>query len=307
MPRASHFRVSSGVIGVSCALSWAAVVRACPIEVVGTGAARWQGVAATTFAALSEDARLRCASVIVEATREGAIVRLTTRDGRLAVRELQDPVELLPAVQALTEPSVVLEPTASEADQAPPRSAVEPASRPSPAPLEPPQRVRDPYASRPLAAGSMGFRVGADRLITPTVGGSLSLLQPPLELGILARYEAHYVNSSGDNEGRPETSSLAFGTLVGVHREFEQLALRGGLLLLVVMLREEEDAEGGRAEARIGAYVGGVWPARSKLRFRTDLSLDVVPYNIGRSETNVLGESSMPWWGVSFSLGVEVG
>jgi hypothetical protein len=32
-----------------------------------------------------------------------------------------------------------------------------------------------------------------------------------------------------------------------------------------------------------------------------------VPYNVGRSETNALGESSLPWWGVSFSLGVEMG
>jgi hypothetical protein len=153
----------------------------------------------------------------------------------------------------------------------------------------------------------LGFRLGADRLITPTLGGSLSLLQPPLEIGILARIEAHYVASTGGNEERPETSGFAFGTQLGVHRPLDSVALRGGLLLLVVALREDSGAQRGRAEARFGGYFGAVWPSHSKLRLRSDIALDLVPYNIGRSETNALGESSLPWWGFSLSLGMEVG
>jgi hypothetical protein len=176
---------------------------------------------------------------------------------------------------------------------------------------EPPEperlALRDPYATRPIIGAALGFRIGADRLITPTMGGSVSVLQAPLELGILMRYESHYVASTGGNDDRPETSGLAFGTQLGVYRPLERLALRGGLLLLIVALHEDKGAQNGRAEARFGGYFGVVWPSRSKLRLRCDAALDLVPYNIGRSETNALHESSLPWWGFSWSLGLELG
>jgi hypothetical protein len=288
-------------------MTWGGAARACPVEVVGPDRARWQGAAATTIAALSHDIASGCASVIVETTPNGAVLRLATRDGRLATRELREPVELLPAVQALTVPVLDASPSAR-----PERGATLTAAPAAPASqidrVEPQRRaLEDPYASKAVLGAAVGFRLGADRLITPIVGGSLSLLQPPLELGILARYEAHYVASTGGNEERPETSGLAFGAQLGVHRPLDDVALRGGLLLLVVALREDRGAQRGRAEARFGGYLGAVWPAQRKLRLRSDVALDLVPYNIGRSETNALGESSLPWCGFSLSLGLEVG
>jgi hypothetical protein len=289
-------------------VAWVSRALACPIEVVGPESARWQGAAATTTAALSHDAEQRCASVIVETTPSGAVLRLATRDGRLATRELHDPVELLPAVQALTVPALDSSPSERPERRTKPESAAvaDPGSKVERAEPER-QALKDPYATKPLLGLVVGFRLGADRLITPTLGGSLSVLQPPLEIGILARFEAHYVASTGGNEERPETSGLAFGTQLGVHRPLDSIALRGGLLLLVVALREDEGAQRGRAEARFGGYFGAVWPSHSKLRLRSDIALDLVPYNIGRSETNALGESSLPWWGFSLSLGLEVG
>jgi hypothetical protein len=289
-------------------VAWASRALACPIEVVGPESTRWQGAAATTTEALSHDAQQRCASVIVETTPNGAVLRLATRDGRLATRELHDPVELLPAVQALTVPALDSSPSEPPERRTKPDSAS--VAKPSPkVDRAEPERptLKDPYATKPLLGLLLGFRLGADRLITPTLGGSLSLLQPPLEIGILARFEAHYVASTGGNEERPETSGLAFGTQLGVHRPLENVALRGGMLLLVVALREDAGAQRGRAEARFGGYFGAVWPSHSKLRLRSDVALDLVPYNVGRSETNVHGESSLPWWGFSLSLGLEVG
>jgi hypothetical protein len=296
------------LLGTALGLAWASRALACPIEVVGPESARWQGAAATTTAALAHEAEQRCTSVVVETTPRGAVLRLATRDGRLATRELHDPVELLPAVQALTVPALDSPPSERPQQGTKPAAAV--AAKPSPQleRAEPELRgLKDPYATKPLLGLILGFRLGADRLITPTVGGSLSLLQPPLEIGVLARFEAHYVASTGGNEERPETSGLAFGTQLGVHRPLENVALRGGLLLLVVALREDAGAQRGRAEARFGGYFGAVWPSHSKLRLRSDIAFDLVPYNAGRSETNALGESSLPWWGFSLSLGLEVG
>jgi hypothetical protein len=298
-------RFAPCMAGVALGLGLAGRAQACPIEVVGGDRTRWLGAAAVTTAAVSGDGGRGCASVVVETAAGGAVLRLVARDGRLAVRELREPVELLPAVQALTVPISEPrdEPERHRSPEKPP-----PAKARKLEPNEPERaNASDPYATRPLVGAAFGFRVGADRLITPTLGGSLSLLQGPLELGVLARYEAHYVNSTGGNEARPETSGLAFGTQFGVHRVVEPLTLRGGLLLLVVALREENDGQRGRAEARIGGYLGAVWPARGKLRVRCDLALDIVPYNVGRSETNALGDSSLPWWGVGFSFGLEAG
>ena len=295
---------------------WSGRAEACAIDVVGPNRARWQVAAATTTSALSAEAQLRCAGVIVETMVSGAVLRMATRDGRLAVRELRSPDELLPAVQALTVPAPDSPPAEPATPAATPRpksdNDIRPPSetktRTKAEPREPERLApRDPYVTRPIIGGALGFRIGADRLITPTVGGSVSVLQAPLELGIMVRYEAHYVASTGGNDDRPETSGLAFGTQLGVYRSLERLALRGGLLLLVVALHEDKGAQNGRAEARFGGYFGVVWPARKKWRFRSDIALDLVPYNIGRSETNALQESSLPWWGVSWSLGMELG
>ncbi len=295
--------IARTLLGACVGLASARVAGACPIEVNGRRDARWEEAAAKTVAALSEDAKQRCASIIVELTTQGAVLRLATRDRRLATRELVAPDELLPAVQALT----VALPRAS--DQIAGNEAPNKGASPSAA-AAPPRDARpdgDPYTSRPIVGAAAGFRLGADRLITPLVGASISLLQPRFELGLLLRYEAHYVASTGGNDGRPETSGVVFGVQAGLHRDVGILAVRGGLLMLVAALREEGGAQGGRSEVRLGGYVGGVWPARGTLRLRSDLALDLVPYNIGRSETNALGESSLPWWGVSFSLGVEMG
>jgi len=296
---------------------WLGRAQACAIEVVGPDSARWQGAAAATTSSLSADAQLRCTSVIIETMASGAVLRMATRDGRLAVRELQSPVELLPAVQALTVPAPdsprhAAEPDDQLGERPNPANDVRPPSPAKPKPKSEPREperlaLRDPYVTRPLIGAALGFRIGADRLITPTVGGSVSVLQAPLELGLMIRYEAHYVASTGGNGDRPETSGLAFGTQLGVYRPLERLALRGGLLLLVVALHEDKGAQNGRAEARFGGYFGVVWPSRSKLRFRSDIALDLVPYNIGRSETNALHESSLPWWGLSWAFGLELG
>jgi hypothetical protein len=290
------------------AWGWSGRAQACAIDVVGPDSARWQGAAAATTSALSADAELRCASVIVETMASGAVLRLATRDGRLAVRELRSPVDLLPAVQALTVPAPDAAPVEppDPTPEAPPPSVAKPSEKAPPSEPER-QALHDPYVTRPIIGAALGFRIGADRLITPTVGGSVSVLQAPLELGILMRYEAHYVVSTGGNGDRPETSGLAFGTQLGVYRPLERLALRSGLLLLVVALYEDKGAQEGRAEARFGGYFGVVWPSKNKLRLRSDMALDLVPYNIGRSETNALHESSLPWWGFSWSLGLELG
>jgi len=292
------------LLGAWIGLAGARAAEACPIEVSGRDDARWQDAAAKTSAALSEEARGSCSQIMVEVTAQGAVMRLDTRDGRSAARELVAPDELLPAVQALTigAPQAATPVAETGVDPRNDRRRIPVAPTPNAA-----ERTGDPYENRPIFGAALGFRIGADRLITPVVGGTISLLQRRFELGLLLRYETHYVASQGGNQERPETSGVVFGIQTGLRQELDVLAVRGGLLMLVAAFREDGGAQRGRSEVRLGGYVGGAWPARGPLRLRSDLALDLVPYNVGRSETNALGETSLPWWGVSFSLGVEMG
>jgi hypothetical protein len=287
------------------ALAGPRLAMACPVELRGADAARWHAVALEAEQSVLAASPV-CTSVVVETAAGGATLRLSTSDGRLAVRQLHEPVELVPALQALT----VVGPGESGARHTEPAPAAAVVATPPPAASSAPvvdRPERDPYALRPVLGASLGFRLGADRLISPTVGASASIVNQPLELGLVMRYEAHYVNSAGENNDRPETSGLVFGAQVGAHHELPSWALRGGLSFLFAALHEDQGAKSGRAEARLGAYGGVVWPARSRLRFRGDLALELVPYNLGRSETNALGSSSLPWWGFALSFGMEYG
>jgi hypothetical protein len=149
--------------------------------------------------------------------------------------------------------------------------------------------------------------MGADNLITPIVGGSVAVRMDRLELGLLGRYEAHYVSAKGENEDAPETSGIVIGINCGLRLPLGSLEVRGGGSLLLAALHEDRGAKDGRAEGRVGAYLGTVWPRHTKTRLRLDLGYELVPDNIGRSEQNALGRASLPWWALTFGIGAEFG
>jgi hypothetical protein len=293
-----------GRLPALAAFALANVAVACPVELVGAPEPVWQEAVSRARVSLAAGASANCSSITVEVVAAGAVVRLTAPDGRLAVRDLHEPTELVPLLQALTVEGPDARSESAKTDEAAAARVKDQTVSDEPTAA---RVATNPYSTRPLISASVGFRLGADRLITPTAGGTISILNGQLEVGLLARYEAHYVSSSGDNEGRPETSGFALGAQVGAHRELERVALRAGLIGLVAALREDRDRQAGRAEARLGGYVGGTWPSRGKLRLRTDLALEIVPYNLGHSETNALGASSLPWWACGFSIGMELG
>jgi hypothetical protein len=75
---------------------------------------------------------------------------------------------------------------------------------------------------------------------------------------------------------------------------------------MVAALNDESrkgSGERGRAELRLGAYLGGVWPRQGSSRFRADLALDVVPHET----LGAIGTPVTPWLAVSALMGVELG
>jgi hypothetical protein len=252
-----------------------------------------------------------CAAVVVDANPGFATLVFVTMDGRRAERRMEDPVELIPTVQALSAevPSTsVGAPDTSAGANAVPRAAEsrasslrEPAELTTPLALAAPQ----PYDTHAIFGAQAGLRAGADHLVSPCIGAFASVLSNRWELGVLGRYEAHYVSTLGDSD-RPETSSVVFGVSAGLREPLGKFAVRGGITGLLAALHEDGGNKEGQAEARVGGYVGGVWPERGRFGIRADMSIEMVPYNIGRSQRNATGSSSLPWWGVATTVGLEI-
>ncbi len=184
-----------------------------------------------------------------------------------------------------------------------------------------------PADSKVLFGFGAGFRSGT-RLVSPLFTGTAGLTIGHWELAVQGRYEAHYsyvaqAAGEGDPESDPPgTAGLGAGVTVGRRQPFGNTLLLGGISLNVTSLHDgtdesdpaESEAEAkareernGRAEARAGIYTGFVFPRRSSVRFRSDVSAEVVPHSIGTSEVGPDGIPVMPWWAVGLTLGMEFG
>jgi hypothetical protein len=97
-----------------------------------------------------------------------------------------------------------------------------------------------------------------------------------------------------------EASAIAAGILAGRRWRSKHFDLFGAGRLGVAGLWNTTD--GDRAEVRLGAVVGLVFPPRKILHFRSGLALDVVPNELFRND-----DANVPAWALSGTLGVEVG
>jgi hypothetical protein len=292
----------------------------CELEVVGPERAAWQSAGADLGRRLEhEELGQRCRSVRVKAANGRATLLFVASDGRRAERDLLAPAELVPSVQALSATTPV-DPQAGEDggneqvpaatsardERQPPKTRALPRTPSQPAEHDAnPAPQRNPYETQAMFSASMGFRTGADDLISPALAVTAAVLLERWELGLLGRFEGKYVDNGGGNDTRPETSGVAIGVTAGRREVFGRFSLRGGTALLFADVREEQSPEDGRAEARLGCYAGGAWPEDSWLALRLDLGAEIVPYNIGRSETNAQGNASLPWWAFSVAVGPE--
>jgi hypothetical protein len=305
-PRAICHGISSVAL-LAAVLGSAALGHAqCTIDVVGPESAAWLHAADELDFELSEHAGAsRCQAVVVEAYGGQAKLTYTANDGRTAERQIEDPLELLPTVQALSAegPRSSLE--------SPPAAATSPMPAKAPSPkdqIEQPQAQAEskPYDLHPLFGAQVGFRAGADHLISPCVGLFGAVPIDRWELGIVGRFEAHYVSTLGGNENVPETSTVAFGVTAGRREPLGVFQMRAGVTGLLAAIHEDKGNKRGQAEARLGAYGGAVLPLHGRLGLRGDLAFELVPYSIGRSQTNATGVYSLPWWGVTSVIGVEI-
>ena len=243
-----------------------------------------------------------CAVITIEASGEEARLVFQTRDGRRAERRLEHPDELVPALRALAVGAAgdgasslpAPDRPSAPAAAAPAPIGVNPAASSSPEP-PPGQEARAVFA---LLAGIRG---GVGNLLSPALGGSAALELKHWELGVNLVLELQYFDLDG---GEPPSSAASVGVTVGRREPLADFDLLFGARTMIAALNDESEVdtgERGRAEVRLGTYLGGAWPRTGRLRLRADLAADVVPHRaLGSAGTRIA-----PWLGASVLVGVE--
>ena len=245
-----------------------------------------------------------CAVVAIEASGERARLVFQTRDGRRAERGLDHPDELVPALRALgvgaTGDGASALPAPNVSASAPGVAAPAPlggdaAAASSPEP-QPGQEARAVFA---LLGGMRG---GVGNLLSPALGGSAAIELDRWELGVNVVLELVYFDLGG---GEPPSAAAGVGVTVGRREPVADFDVLFGARTMIAALNDESEVdrgEAGRAEVRLGTYLGGAWPRTGSLRWRADVAADVVPHRaLGSAGTGIA-----PWLGVSLLVGVEL-
>ena len=138
-------------------------------------------------------------------------------------------------------------------------------------------------------------------MLSPALGGSAAIQLDRWELGVNLALELQYFDLGG---GEPPSSAASVGVTVGRREPVADFDVLFGARTMIAALNDEtagDDSEGGRAEIRLGTYLGGAWPRTGSLRWRADVAADVVPHRaLGSAGTRIA-----PWLGASGLVGVE--
>lgn len=286
------------VLGVASARSAAAAE--CRITLGGAPVEGW--ALAVRELKRSGSVPADCAVVAIEASGERARLVFQTRDGRRAERALDHPDELVPALRALGVGAAGVGAASSPAPDIPSAPAVA-----APAPFggdaaassspEPPSGQE----ARAVFALLGGIRGGVGNLLSPALGGSAAIELDRWELGVNLVLELQYFDLGG---GEPPSAAASVGVTVGRREPVADFDVLFGARAMIAALNDEsevESGERGRAEIRLGTYLGGAWPRTGSLRWRADVAADVVPHRaLGAAGTRIA-----PWLGVSLLVGAE--
>jgi hypothetical protein len=279
------------------------VAASCPVELRGAPSEPWLH-AGRAIEALTMDPS-DCARIEIELDRSTDAARLifVTRDGRRAERRLAHPDELMPTVVALgvQGPSESSTPVLQDGPTAPARAT----DTVPPLDLSPSEAAAAPGEARALFALLGGTRAGAGRLLSPVLGGAAAITIDRWELGINLALELQYFDLHLSEPDGP-SSAASVGVTAGRREPIADLELSFGARAMVAAVNDEsqnDSGERGRAELRLGAYLGAVWPRQQSSRFRADLALEVVPHE----SVGAIGTPVTPWLAVSALMGVELG
>jgi hypothetical protein len=264
-----------------------------------------------------------CREIVLELQpRGGATVAMTTGDGRLAVRPVTRPDEVVPIVRALMvsvpAPSAVAAPSASDPARdvradAPPSRAL--------------TRAGATSEGRAIVVAGGGGEMGfTGNLASPAARLTIAAIVGHFELGAFVGREFGYRAVAGSAPDGFQLSTTSFGLQAGYRVPIQDVALVGGFTAGAALVREQvgtanlvegmgvdmtehwvagPPATYGPTEARAGAYVGAVFPLHFRFRLRPQFGVDFVAFRGGDSVPAEKPMPALPSWIGMATLAVE--
>jgi hypothetical protein len=295
------------LVGPACPAT--AHADACRIETSGASSPEWSNARASLAELALTDRD--CVSVRIQITEDQARVLFTTADGRSAERIVATPAELRATIDALR----VQGPAPRVDREVSAQAAARPAARVK-AVAQRSASDDGPDHRRLRLALLTGARGGGDSLVSPVLGGALSLGWGMLELGAMINAEVQYYEVQGGQPGDQRASAAVFGVQAGLRQPIAALdVLAGGRAALAFVMSRNHDAQAcpvtkgcpfpveddRTGEWRAGAYLGLSVPRAATLRFRTEVSAEVItPSALDGSLAHT------PSWALAALVGLEV-
>jgi hypothetical protein len=269
----------------------------------------WRAAVASLRADLRHEADGDCRAIAIDVSADPAFVVLTTQDGRQAVRRIDSPEDLRPLVDAL----LVTLPAPSTSD-AIASTGQHPETAAAP-PIDHAQSAAD-KAMYLVVQADGGARVSAPGgFASPSFGARLGAVFGRWELACTGQWDPAHTLLSGGTPAGFSMSRYAVGVAAGRRLLLGESTIALGLTTAVAVVSEVGIDNGGpsagqtggatSAEPLVGAYVAFVWPHRSSLRFRSELSGDAVASRLGKTLVMDPSLPALPWWSATTTLGVE--
>lgn len=294
--------------------SSASASRPCPVRIVG-GGEMWTLAGRDLERQLgSMPGAVRCVAIQVDVDHAGHL-SLIDSDGRRAERELGQPFELGPSVQALLvdldasvahdSPQQVSSPDGEDGTaKGPLISDRDGATSGSPSVRPPPAKD----TSSVVLGAALGARYGGG-IATPTVNAFGALRLRRWELGVMGNWEVSY-KSLADGGPSWSAAGLSAGISVGRReRVNSNLDFLLGATVAAAVLHQEThvrhpEQEATNGEGRLGGYLGVVGPVRGALRFRLQLQADATA--VGPTQRTIAADvPALPAWALGAQVGVE--
>ncbi|MEO8982395.1 MAG: hypothetical protein ABI548_22700 [Polyangiaceae bacterium] len=273
------------------------------------GAPRWEAAAkdAEQLTLRPDAAPSDCKSVEVTVLGDGtAHLEFTTTEGRHADRQLQNPDELAPALEALLVTVMPRpQPAASVSDTtplAPRESHSNQATQAEPLPA----RAR-PHFIIGVAAGAR-FTFG-HKYLAPVASLRASGVFDRWELGIFGEWDPLFKRLSGATPAGFAMSALVVGALFGRREHAGRFDVTYGVDLGIASVASSADSAGASnvdaSQQRAGLYLGGCYPSDKATRVTLGVLTDAALSGVRGPATAAAGLPPIPRYGVALTLGVE--
>jgi hypothetical protein len=258
-----------------------------------------------------------CRDLLVEVTPKGALVTITTHDGRQAKRSVVTPDHLTSVASALT--IGLHEPPPGEAvDPSPANRDVRVADD-----TREPRLVGPPVGHEAVVVAAAGARMGSPGgFVSPLLRAMAGLDAGRLELGFWADFAPQHWLAAAEAPPNFKMWSMAVGVTAGVRQPVGGgVDLIGGLVFGPTFVSEKSTEEklkddgsieqkehaAAGVDPNLGAYIGFVVPRRLGIRLRSLIELDLPishPFQ-GRELDSDL--PPLAGWNMSAIVGAEIG